>query len=1231
MCPDGESYETYPPPRKVRAWLGVIASLYLSLAGAAQAETLEPFCQGCPTPVAVPENYTFDQTCGDIGDLMESKTEWGPTVKSNPLTGSILDLGPFLSGWGNPAIVEACYDDGAEMKCYPSARRFGEYRTRWTYRRAKPGVLNLTKVQLKSRHDWSDGPWNELGRWYYFSKAQVDYTVTCKNGITYAGSTEFEHKGKDACYAEPFNSCLRQDFDYQDVGLEGYLSNRPVLGTAPHMAYSSVLDEYNLLAGTWAGRTVGYPRYYGGTNRLAVPVVMINGLGYDYRSWGAVPAGVAGTEAWRKGLVKDYTMGSLPDIMSRAYGLSKGEEINRNGLYFLNLDPKFDFSSTQEPQWFVERLGEMITDYAGSASNVSGGLQVDLVCHSSGCLLLREILARAGEFPAVNGVQPLNHIRRIVSVNAPHEGTGLGKSSSELSGFSEYKGLPALMRQIEQPNASEPVLSGKVKLDLSEFGWRNCPSGGLDAACWVLGQHVDFTEAALSSILTGYFLIQQDLDEINLNVTGGLFGPHKAYANWPVPGMSRSKAIEKPELQTMGKQMAVMRAAGTDVQSLWLQNRASADYPRKPNGQYYEFVPFYSDRADRIETGIMRELSDGAFSNMCDPNGSADCAPLQAVATTLARAKLEEVIEDKVGGALEGTSTGGAVSLTIAPSFRTMLSDLQQGWLYHSDLVVEKSSQIWGLGSGKQDDNGQKIDQLHKAMTYDLHYGSVPEGHPNRPVIHGPMNNLAGTSQTSPNLAFLDQGATLQGLDLFCGLDDACRDLTGRGRPRIYMGAAVQAMMPRLNAAGVMETKQVYTQVAKLTGDFQVYPMILSPEFAGVALQDANGNNVAVAGYDPIEGTWIWTAGANGGTVTKIADAAHRGQFTVVRTGSLVEIVVTPQMGQPIRTTVSTAWTAAQTNLVVMGDGLATNPAILIGEATPVNPELAKPLQPWGTVRPLVQEHGKPEVNQSRPWLWVGNRSDVIQKNLKVTYFFTADPSRKPVVEMDHPRDLKVEQRSLGGDLWAFTVTVPTVAAQSVFPKEGMQIRLHYGDWTAWTSTDDPSVGVSVPLPTDKVLIHDAQGRLIWGDEQLAKRLETPAVAPVVPVAKPVVYASWADAGAANWITPNVTISNATSSAALASGFKVVVLLTGVNNRPGLPVLEKWWDPNATGTISREADGRLRLEWTFNRMLAKGQEIKLGQWGIHWPKDYPAFTKDLIQAQWQVLDADGAVLYQSPL
>lgn len=1187
-----------------------MASLPLAFASLAKADALEPFCPGCPTPVAVPENYTFDLQCGDIDDLLESKTEMGGWITPHFIYGMMLESGSFLSGWGKPALTEACYGDGAEMKCYPYVRNFEKYRTRWTYRRAKPGVLNLTRIQTKSWHDWTDRGWNKQGGWYRLGQGGVDYTVTCKNGIKYSGYVETEPVNDHFCAWT--SSCDENDYPWSDKDVSAYAVNRPVLGNAPGVSSIS-LDENALLAGTWAGRNVGYPRYYGGANRLAVPVVMINGLGFDYRSWGAVPAGEAGTEAWRKGLVKDYAMGSLPDIMSRAYGLSKGEEINRNGLYFLNLDPKFDFSSTKEPKWFVERLGEMITDYAGSASNVSGGLQVDLVCHSSGCLLLREILARAGEFPAVNGVQPLNHIRRIVSVNAPHEGTGLGKNSSALTGDLEYKGLPALMQQIDAPNSEETVMTGTFKIDLSSLLSKNCPTA--DWVCWSGGQVLD------AGVEIAEFFSGENYDDINVELKGGLFGHHKAAASWGSTGYSYSQNVEKPALLKMGARMATMHEVGVDVQSKWLSGRASTDYPRKPNGQYYDLVPFYSDRADRIQTGIMTELTDGAFSSLCDPAVKAGCEQVQTIATTMARSK--------VTAALGGINTGGALNLSVAPSFRTMLNDLNQGWLYHSDLVVEKSSQIWSLDRGGFDGNNQVVSQLHKAMTYDLHYGSVPEGHPNRPVIHGPMNDLIGTSQTSSNLAFLDQGATLQGLDLFCGLDDACRDLTGRGRPSVYMGAAVQAMMPRLNVAGVMEAKQVYTQVAKLTGDFQVYPMILSPEFAGVALQDANGNNVVVAGYDPTLGTWIWMAGPNGGTVTKISDAAHRGQFTVVRTGSQVEIVVTPQMGQPIRTTVSTTWTAVQTNLVVMGDGLATNPALLIGEATPVNPELVKPMLAWGAVRPLVQEHGKPEVNQSRPWLWVGNRSDEVQKNLQVTYFFTADPSRKPVVEMDHPRDFKVEQRSLGGDLWAFTVTVPTVAAQSLYPKEGMQIRLHYGDWTAWTSKDDPSVGVGVPLPTEKVLIHDAQGRLIWGDPQLAKLLDVPAVAPISPVAKPIVYATWADAGAANWITPNVTVSNAASSAALASGFKVVVLLTGVENRPGLPVLEKWWDPNASGTISRDADGRLRLEWTFDRILAKGQEIKLGQWGIHWPADYPSFTKDLIQAQWLVLAADGSVLFQS--
>jgi hypothetical protein len=161
----------------------------------------------------------------------------------------------------------------------------------------------------------------------------------------------------------------------------------------------------------------------------------------------------------------------------------------------------------------------------------------------------------------------------------------------------------------------------------------------------------------------------------------------------------------------------------------------------------------------------------------------------------------------------------------------------------------------------------------------------------------------------------------------------------------------------------------------------------------------------------------------------------------------------------------------------------------------------------------------------------------------------------------------------------------------------------------------------------DKVLIQDGEDRLVWGDPALAQRLASSASSVVPPPPGAVqVAVTWQDPGEANMIRPNLTIRNTGTYGTLLPGFKVSIWLTGLGTRTDVPVLEKWWDPNATGSITRETDGRVRLDLVFAYSVAAGQQAQLGAWGVHWPNDYASFDKSTIRAAVELRDASGAVL-----
>jgi len=538
---------------------------------------------------------------------------------------------------------------------------------------------------------------------------------------------------------------------------------------------------------------------------------------------------------------------------------------------------------------------------------------------------------------------------------------------------------------------------------------------------------------------------------------------------------------------------------------------------------------------------------------------------------------------------------------------------------------VEGKSQKWSLEVPMNDELGSPIDALKVATTYKLHYSEAPAGSPWHTVLHAPLAvGAVERAQVPQAMRAVSTGAPLMGSDLFCGLDATCSELMGLNRPVLYAGPAVRQLMPAARAGAIVGTQEIFTQSTTLRGNFDVLPLIQSGDQAGVALQNAQGENIAIVQYDPTMATWIWKTGPNGGTIQVLMAPGRRPQFQVQRVGDAVTVVLTTQDRR--QTTVSVASTSdATVNLVVVGDGLATNPVQLVGSADPVDVRSVQAPVAWGKVRPILSERGDHEANTSRPWLWIANSSTEVQRNIQLTYYFTADPAQLPVVEMDYPRDLPIRTESLGGDLWAFHVTLPEVPVNDAWPQSGMQIRLHYGDgkWGTWVKTDDPSFGTRYPRFSENVVLRDAQGRVIWGKE-IKPSATTSVSVPSVPQAT--VSVGWADGATneANMIRPKVTLTN-TSSVALGSGYRAKLTIAGW---PGTatPVLEGYWHPGVEGAILRTAQGDVEVVWTVApNALEPGQTLPWGEWALH-EFGYQALAKTAMSYKLEILDALGRSL-----
>jgi hypothetical protein len=551
---------------------------------------------------------------------------------------------------------------------------------------------------------------------------------------------------------------------------------------------------------------------------------------------------------------------------------------------------------------------------------------------------------------------------------------------------------------------------------------------------------------------------------------------------------------------------------------------------------------------------------------------------------------------------------------------------------------VESKSQKWGLENGYKDPvTKDYVVELHRPVTYSLHYAETPEGHPNRPVLHVPVFSQAANDFPPAYLAALGDGAPLMGRDLFCALDAGCMELLSRNRPIIYAGPAIKRTVSLRTASGELQPQSITSQEIRLQGDFAVQPQIISEGFYGVSLQESNGAVRATVGYDPAVGTWLWTAGANGGTLRTLLKPDRKVQFSVTRQGEALSLTLHEQDGRTQNLALGSA-SGAVLSLLALGEGLARTPVLVIGEAVAADVQNQLPPVAWGTLRPILVERGQQETNTSRPWLWVTNKGDATQKNLTLTYYFTADPTLSPVVEMDYPRDIEFRQELISGHLWALHIKIPEVKARQKFPESGMQIRLHYRGWQAWPKTDDPSLGTSVPAFSEMVVIRDALGRIVWGypptgitENGIGTSEPTPTLPTAPETESPTLDARWGliRTYEGNMICPSLSIKNTSTVQTLGTGYSATVRIKGLPATGELPVLDRWYETNNSATLAWDGNHALVIRWNFTQALAPGQStLTENQWGLHWA-DYRDFDKSTLTYEVSIQDAAGKTLVEN--
>lgn len=1091
-----------------------------------------------------------------------------------------------------------------------------------------PGSFAVTGVKIGRGYDWvGGGPPNHHHE--YWHTVIVDYKVTCGNRITYSGVKHLT-SSRWICWESR-------------EGWPGYPSSCDEGTIAPTSRDVSVFNmntgeienwdnevffPFASVLGAWNGHKVSVPTYFGGKNKLAVPVILVNGLGFDYTSWGVIPAGQRGSDEWNSGLVSEYETGGLPDVMSKAYGLSKGTQINNNGIYFLNLDASI-IAQDQDAviNAFMSRLSNMMLNHVTLAANFTPEFKADIVCHSTGCLLVRKAIEMASQYQSpIPGFNPVNYIGKIVMVDAPHEGTGLVKPFRDLVGDPQYGGLVRLMSHVvsagwdnqgnekEKPIGQDKLLETTVELDYSSIMYEEADGVFESAWAWLDGQMVDIV-----STIAGIF--GYGFDTFHVDVTGGFFGPHTVTVGADENLQDLYHTTVSP-ITAIGTQIDYAKDQLALIQESWLGTNPGG-YPQKPNGDYIELFTFYSDDVGGIEKELVSKLADGVFENLCGSYPSSECFNIEKMASRTLTTKIEQFIETE------------DVSVGIEPWLGALLLELRSGWLRHSDLFVEKSSQVWGLENGGQDDAGNEIDKLHRAMPYNIHLSEIPVGHPSRPVIHGALSKLgSGNGANILNeFQFAKSGSTLMGRDLFCALEAGCGELLAQGADVVYLGPAVRMANPFPLPPGGIPTlpwlQFITTQSQDFTGEFALWLQNLSEQYSGVMLQTILGENLFGIIYDENVGTVMWKASDPSNSVV-LAPPDRRPQFEVFHVGSMDEgsqlIIAVVIQGKRTLYRYSIE-NIGQIRVAAIGDNLLTDNALLIGNGALSNPssqELA--VAQYGDVKVILQEKGGSSTVQSSPWLWVINSTNQNLSGLTLNYYFNADPSRNPTAELDYPTGISYQVVQIEGNLWKVEVQLPEVPAHGSLPfQSGFQFRLHYGDWSRWITQDDYSFGSSMAFTSEKVVLKDVHGRIIWGVEPRIDDYRSIDIQQNDPIS---LNLQFMDGGIHenNMIRPRITLSHQGGSK-LGEGYRIILYLPNVGGENVLPLLEDWWSPNCEGIISAFGKSGIQVSWSFGSSLSQGQEISIGEWGVHW-SDYRAISKmGLHPLQIAVVDAQNNVVF----
>lgn len=1046
-------------------------------------------------------------------------------------------------------------------------------------------------------------------------EAHYDFTVQCTNGLNYYGSlVQKGHQGLTQCYDagnSPPNSPLA-DQTYDPA--------------AQYIGRWRVPNPFSEIVAHWTALPVQLPALDPTqAGRLSRPILVVPGWGSSPDDWGV---NLIPREETSLGLVHatGYRSGSLPYVMAKMEGLNVNfnashpdQGINSNGLYFFQAyatwyqnavhwdNSAWSYLSTQ-PNALYASLGQVMDKHFGAGWRTDPSKQIDIVCHSQGCLVVREMLAHVSG--ATGPQEACNHIRKVLSVDSPHFGSPLGDDpvpsdhADDLAPF--INGLT---------DNGQTIFSGKLDKDFMDYMklMNRGGSMGVDQATGFMTRHPDATAAAgLLSFgtipwlgIAGSWLIGDLMGgdaEVYLDVKGGYMSPYHITTTvqpqlfgFDVVDATVVTVNDTPT--TEGQKLLAVHdnASHLGTRSPWILDLGNHGYPRRPDGMPVQFQALWSSNVRGIMGEVLGSLG-GIVPNSC-PQSETDPA--------VSCFAFEDYLWSQVGAMVNDQSNlgGNFTNRYFDPTFTQTLQKVHDKWLFTSDILVDSSSQKFLTRQYlRPDENAVFSDP----RTYTIHQALMPN-YPYNQVPHGPIPIDLTSGQAGIQLPLkLDHpGASQEGMDLYCALDLSCDQmLTSSHLPPLFPTGAARAVAltaPSLTWAGT-EAVTGMARSIDLSGDLQVALLSQDAGLQALSIPATTGASpAAVVGWTPDRGAWVWQA--QGNQVQYLGTPGQRGRLQVTRTGNAWSAGFAPFSGA-----------AAAVPLVLTSDGtialdvVESSPSastFLVGTATPLSSAAYHPVDSGSFVL-LHSETAGDAHNVSRPRISLYNGTQRTVSGLKLCYYFTADPSRIIVALVSSPQPFPVSVQYLGSGVNVATIDLAGLELPpgTLLCSPGLELELRYNDWSNWLVFRDWSNNHNYGLPklNDRIQVLDGAGNVLWGQAQPVPSVDAPVVAWGAAVASE-------PRGGGNQIRPHLVLENPGQATVVGPHLRYFFRIPSGS----VPVASADYLPHGRLSLAPYAGNVWALDWSDSSgLLLPGARQDIGDVGIHLDNSAPLPESDTI-------------------